>query len=183
MVGWTGVSANSPKITALLKQMRKQGTMLDDTVIWSIHRFVPAIERAEAARPEAERTPGYAKAVENWTYNIVNRVHKFGIPIVAGTDFQEQPRTQEFPNIHTELELLVTKCGLTPLEAITTATRNGAIVLGIQNSYGTIAKGKVADLVILSADPSSDIRNTTKIMYVIKGGRVHKREKVAMPAT
>jgi imidazolonepropionase-like amidohydrolase len=183
MVGWTSVSVDSPKITALLKQMRKRGTMLDDTAVWSILRFVPAIERSEAAKPEAERTPGYTKAIESWTYNIVNRVHKFGIPIVAGTDFQEQPRTQEFPNIHTELVLLATKCGLTPLEAITTATRNGAIALGIQNSYGTIAKGKVADLVILSADPSTDIRDTTKILYVIKGGKVHKREKVAMPAT
>lgn len=80
------------------------------------------------------------------------------------------------------MELLVTKCGLTPIEAITTATRNGATVLGIEKSYGTIAKGKIADLVILSDNPSIDIRNTTKIVYVVKGGIVHKREKVIMPA-
>ncbi len=81
------------------------------------------------------------------------------------------------------MELLVTKCGLTPLEAITAATINGATALGIEKSYGTIAKGKVADLVILTADPSADIRNTTKITYVIKGGKLHKRAKVIMPAT
>ena len=51
-----------------------------------------------------------------------------------------------------------------------------AQVLGISDSYGTIAAGKVADLVVLFADPSTDIRNTTKIAYVIKGGKVHKRE-------
>lgn len=182
-INWKSVSVDSPAVTALLRRMRKQGTMLDDTIIHTNMRLIPDVVKTQAARPESERTPGYAIGVENWTYGITRRAHKLGIPIVAGTDFQEQPRTQDFPNIHTELLLLVTKCGLTPLEAITTATRNGAIVLGIQNSYGTIAKGKVADLVILSADPSADIRNTTKIMYVIKGGRVHKREKVAMPAT
>ena len=54
--------------------------------------------------------------------------------------------------------------------------RNGAQVLGISKSFGTIAAGKVADMVILSADPSADIRNTTKIVYVVKGGKPHKRD-------
>jgi imidazolonepropionase-like amidohydrolase len=80
---------------------------------------------------------------------ITRRAHQFGIPIVAGTDFSEHPESQDFPNIHTEMELLVSKCGLTPLEAITTATRNGATALGIEKSYGTVTKGKTADLVIL----------------------------------
>ncbi len=183
MVGWTNVSVDAPAMTALLRQMRKRGTMLDDTAIWAKLRLVPAIEKAEAAKPEEKRTPGLAAAIENWTFGIVKRAHEFGIPLVAGTDFQEHPESQDFPNIHTELELLVTRCSLTPLEAITAATRNGAIILGIQNSYGTIAKDKVADLVILSADPSMNIQNTTKIVYVIKGGKLHKREKVVMPAT
>lgn len=70
---------------------------------------------------------------------------------------------------------------MTPLEAITAATRNGAQILGIQDSHGTIGKGKVADLVVLSDDPSKEIRNTTKIAYVIKGGVVHKWAKVVIP--
>src|SRR5437764_10593987 len=98
------------------------------------------------------------------------------IPMLAGTDVQEDPNSRDFPILHAEIEVLVTKAGLTPLEAITAATRNGAQVLGISDSYGTIAAGKVADLVVLFADPSTDIRNTTKIAYVIKGGKVHKRE-------
>lgn len=184
MVGWTKVSVDAPEMTALLREMQKRGTILDDTAIWMKLRLVPAIEKSEAAKPEAERTPGLAQAIENWSFGIVKRAHlEFGIPLVAGTDFQEHPELQDFPNIHTELELLVTRCGLTPLEAITAATRNGAKVLGIQNSYGTVAKGKTADLVILTADPSADIRNTTKIAYVIKGGAVHKREKTTLPAS
>lgn len=177
MVGWKKVSVDAPEITALLREMRKRGTMLDDTAIWMKMKLIPAIEKSEAAKPEAERTPGLAAAIENWSFGIVKRAHEFGIPIVAGTDFQENEASKDFPNIHTELELLVTKCGLTPLEAITAATRNGATVLGIQNSYGTITRGKAADLIVLTADPSADIRNTTKILYVIKGGIVHKREK------
>ncbi len=181
-VNWKNVSVDSPAITALLRQMRKRGTMLDDTIIHTAERQVPGIVKAEAALAEEKRLPGYAGYVENFTYGITKRAHELGIRLVAGTDFSEHPESQDFPNIHAEMELLVNKCGLTPLEAITAATRNGAMVLGIQNSYGTIAKGKVADLVILTADPSADIRNTTKIAYVIKGGRAHKREKVTMPA-
>jgi imidazolonepropionase-like amidohydrolase len=181
LVGWTKVSVDAPAITALLRQMLRQKTVLDDTAVWMKLRLIPAIERGQAALPEEKRTPGYAAAIENWSFAIVKRAHEFGIPLVAGTDFSEHPESQDFPNIHTELELLVSKCGLTPLEAITTATRNGAFVLGIPHSHGTVSKGKVADLVILSADPSMDIRNTRKILYVIKGGRIYKRERVIMP--
>lgn len=182
-VNWKSVSIDAAAVTALLQRMRKQGTMLDGTIIHTYLRVLPDIVKTQAARPESERTPGFAIGVETWTFGITTRAHKLGILLVAGTDFQEQPRRQDFPNIHTDLELLVTKCGLTPIEAITTATSNGAIALGIQKSFGTIAKGKMADLVILSSDPSADIRNTTKIVYVIKGGKLHKREKVVMPAT
>ncbi|MDQ3712158.1 MAG: amidohydrolase family protein [Acidobacteriota bacterium] len=182
-INWKVASVDSPAITGLLRQMRKRGTMLDDTIIHTNMRTIPDIVRGQAALPEEKRLPGYADYVGGWTYGVTRRAHQFGIPIVAGTDFSEHPESQDFPNIHTEMELLVTKCGLTPIEAITTATRNGALALGIEKSYGTIARGKIADLVILSADPSADIQNTTKILYVIKGGKVYKREKVAMPAT
>jgi ketosteroid isomerase-like protein len=76
------------------------------------------------------------------------------------------------------MELLVTKAGMTPLEAITAATLNGARVLGISDRFGTIERGKMADLVVLTADPAADIKNTTSIVYVIKGGKLHRREGV-----
>jgi imidazolonepropionase-like amidohydrolase len=182
-IDWKNVSVDSPAVTALLQRMRKQGTILDDTIIHTKLRLIPDIVKGQAALPEEKRLPGYADYVESWTYGITRRAHEFGIPIVAGTDFSEHPESQDFPNIHTEMELLVTKCGLTPIEAITTATRNGAMALGIEKSYGTITKGKIADLVILSADPSANIQNTIKILYIVKGGKMYKREKVVMPAT
>lgn len=164
-VNWNSSSPDAPAITALLKRMRKQGTVLDATL------YIMVDDPKDADTPRAL-----------WAYEVTRRAHQLGVTIVAGTDYPERPRRREFPNIHIEMELLVTKAGLTPLQAISAATRNGARVLGIADSYGTITKGKVADLVILSADPSKDILNTRKIVFVIKGGKTHKREKVIMPS-
>jgi imidazolonepropionase-like amidohydrolase len=73
--------------------------------------------------------------------------------------------------LHDELEWL-TKAGFTPLEALQTATINPAIFLGREALQGTISVGKRSDLILLDADPTTDIRNTTKIAAVIIGGRL-----------
>jgi imidazolonepropionase-like amidohydrolase len=73
------------------------------------------------------------------------------------------------PNIHEELRLLV-EAGIPPLAAITAGTRNGARALGIEATRGTIAPGKAADLVVLSADPTADIRHTRDIVLVFRDG-------------
>ncbi|HYY58648.1 MAG TPA: amidohydrolase family protein [Pyrinomonadaceae bacterium] len=177
-IDWPNNQPDVPAITDLLRRMRRQGTILDATLLPTHSRIV---ER-ELAKPEAERAIRDPLALDKWLFGVTRLAHRMGVTLVAGTDIQEAPRRQELPNIHTEMELLVSKCGLTPLEAIRAATLNGALVLGIEASYGTIAKGKVADLVVLSADPSADILNTRKIVFIIKGGKVHKREKVSMPA-
>ena len=74
------------------------------------------------------------------------------------------------------MQLLVNECGLTPLEALHAATYEGARAIGIEKSYGSVEAGKVADLVILREDPSSDIRRTTNIASVIKAGVVYQRQ-------
>jgi imidazolonepropionase-like amidohydrolase len=78
---------------------------------------------------------------------------------------------------HLELENLVA-AGLTPLEAITAATSGAARVLGAESGIGTIAVGKHADLILLDGDPLADIRNTRRIAYVLKGGRVVDRTEL-----
>jgi imidazolonepropionase-like amidohydrolase len=80
------------------------------------------------------------------------------------------------PSVHQEMALLVEHAGFTPLEAIEAATRGGAAALGQSAQRGTITPGKLADLVVLDADPSRDIRNTTRIDFVVKNGRVYSRE-------
>ncbi|HEV2914756.1 MAG TPA: amidohydrolase family protein [Pyrinomonadaceae bacterium] len=177
-IDWPNTGPDTPAITTLLRRMRRQGTILDATLLPTHSRIV---ER-ELAKPEAERAIRDPLALDKWLFGVTRLAHQMGVTLVTGTDIQEAPRRQELPNIHMEMELLVSKCGLTPLEAITAATRNGALALGIEKNYGTIAKGKVADLVVLSADPSAAIGNTRKIIFIIKAGKVHKREKVVMPA-
>lgn len=74
-------------------------------------------------------------------------------------------------NLHEELSLLV-EAGLTPLEALQTATHNPAEFLGRLDSLGAIEVGKMADLVLLEANPPEDIRNMRKIYAVILGGKM-----------
>jgi imidazolonepropionase-like amidohydrolase len=163
---YKSVPVTSEAITALLGRMKANGTVLDATL------FI-----FDSFTRTAQPPPGVRdlKQLVNWTFEVTKRAHALGVAIVAGTDSMGRSDRDEFPNLHTELDLLVQKCELTPLEAITAATRTAAQVLGIQNAYGTIAKGKIADLVVLSDDPSRDIRNTKKIVYIIKGGSLYKR--------
>ena len=73
-------------------------------------------------------------------------------------------------SLHREMELLV-GAGMEPRAALQAATRNGALVLGV-DSLGLLAPGKVADLVVLSRDPLADIRNTLAIEQVMSRGRL-----------
>jgi len=156
----------SKSISDLLRLMLEKRTYLDPSMLVTARL-------AATRKDEIFRDP---ERMAEWSYQFTLRAHIRRIPIVAGTDVSENMSTRDFPNLHAEMELLVSKAGMTPLEALTAATRNGAEVLGISDSYGTIAVGKVADLVVLSADPAADIRNSTRIEYVIKAGRVFKRD-------
>ena len=97
---------------------------------------------------------------------LVNRLHRAGVPIVAGTD-------QSVPghSLHRELELYV-KAGLSPFDAIAAATIVPARVMKKDAESGTIEKGKRGDLIVLDGDPLRDIRNTRRIYRVVTNGRV-----------
>jgi hypothetical protein len=75
------------------------------------------------------------------------------------------------PAAHREMELLV-QAGLTPLQVIKIATHNGAVFLGKADDMGSVEEGKLADLVLLNADPLADIDNTKAIALVMKGGKI-----------
>ena len=102
----------------------------------------------------------YAKMVE-----FVGIMYKAGVPIVAGTD--------DIPGftLHSELALLV-KAGLTPAQALQVATRNGARYTRTSNDRGSIAAGKLADLVLVDGDPTKDIADLRKVSAVITRGYV-----------
>jgi imidazolonepropionase-like amidohydrolase len=78
-------------------------------------------------------------------------------------------------SLHEELAMLV-DAGLTPLDALRTPTVNAARVLGMTDSLGTIEAGKLADLVLLDANPLEDIGNTQRIAAVVLNGRYLDRQ-------
>ncbi|MCU1291108.1 MAG: hypothetical protein JWN60_3337 [Acidobacteria bacterium] len=103
-------------------------------------------------------------------YNL-RKVHAAGILVVAGTDAGGSTLPLGVPS-RIELVLLV-EDGLKPSEALQAATINAAKMLGREKEQGTIEAGKLADLVILEADPLADIRNIKRIYRVIKSGAVY----------
>jgi imidazolonepropionase-like amidohydrolase len=79
--------------------------------------------------------------------------------------------------LHDGLQLLVS-AGLSPTEALCTATVRAAEFLGVQHDFGSVEEGKVANLVLLQANPAEDIRNTQKIRAVILRGKFLDRENL-----
>ncbi|MBG9376971.1 amidohydrolase family protein [Panacibacter sp. DH6] len=101
-------------------------------------------------------------------FQLVKAFNDAGIPIVAGTDAGVSGVVAGF-SLHDELELLV-QAGLTPKEALNSATLLSAQWLGIDKQLGSIETGKFADLILLDQDPLTDIRNTRKIAGVFVNG-------------
>jgi imidazolonepropionase-like amidohydrolase len=99
---------------------------------------------------------------------IVKAMQDNGIGLLAGTDY---PNPHCYPGfgIHDELEWMV-KAGLTPAQALRTATLNPAIYFTLQNTLGTVAQGKMASLLLLNANPLENISNTQKINAVLLNG-------------
>lgn len=104
---------------------------------------------------------------------LVGRMRRAGVEILAGSDMSADLLIPGF-SLQDELVLLV-KAGLTPMEALQAATRNPARFLGLLDSLGTIERGKIADLVLLDANPLLDIRHTQKINAVVANGRLLDR--------
>lgn len=121
---------------------------------------------AEDPSPQGRKTRReiYEKGLQ-----LTGAAHRAGVKILAGTDY-----IVSGPDLHRELQQLVA-AGLTPSAALESATINPALYFGLQRDYGSVAAGKVADLIILDADPLEDIRNTEKIDTVIFNGNVYDR--------
>jgi imidazolonepropionase-like amidohydrolase len=104
---------------------------------------------------------------------IVGKMNAAGVPIMAGTD-TTAPYVFPGSSLHEELALLV-QAGLTPMQALQAATKRPAEFLGKLQTQGTIQQGKIADLLLLDANPLEDIHNTEKIRAVILRGKLLDR--------
>ena len=147
-----------------LKLMKEKGVYLVPTLFagaWvgeKAEHFPPAIA-AKARAATAQIQTMFQHAV------------KIGVKVAFGTDSAVEPHgldAREFA--------LMVKDGMSPAQALLAATANGAALLGLADTIGTLEPGKLADLVAVPGDPLQDIRATEKVTFVMQGGRIVKNQ-------
>jgi imidazolonepropionase-like amidohydrolase len=153
----TRVDVQSAEMTALFAEMVRRGTL-----------FEPTLNSAFRPDNDIYGCNGELEA------SLTQAAHRAGVTLVAGTDHVASD-TDPYPSLHQEIQRLVERGGLTPLEAISAATRHGAGALGLEATHGTIEVGKIANLVVLEADPSQEIKALRTVLTVIKRGKMYPR--------
>jgi imidazolonepropionase-like amidohydrolase len=134
----------------------------------TLRRYVAGIfPMPDGVPPDADRV---GRAVFARRLELVGAMRRAGVGVLAGTDAPLRNSPPGF-GLHAELGFLV-RAGLSPFEALRAATLDAARFLGAQDSLGTVEVGKLADLVLLDADPLAEIGNTRRIRAVLAGGRL-----------
>jgi imidazolonepropionase-like amidohydrolase len=178
------VDVNSEEAQAAIRFFKEHGTVIDPTLVIFEWQFHPASVPFAQIEPGAAKLPRElvgainntgvppaavprATEIMNQYVAIVGALHRAGVTIVAGTD-------QVVPghSLHREIELYV-KAGFTPMEAIQAATIVPARVMKVDKELGTVEPGKIADLIILDANPLESISNIRRVRSVVAGGRVY----------
>src|SRR5438094_1330324 len=140
--------------------MKKKGTFLTPTLMASewimgkLDNYPPALQ-AKAKAATAARSEMFRNAV------------KMGIKIALGTDAAVFPHGQNAKEF-----ALMTGLGMTPIDALKSATANDAELLGLSQKLGTLEKGKLADVIAMPGDPTSDITATERVYFVMKEGKI-----------
>lgn len=149
----------SGRLDAILAVVKQNGVFLEPTWTVFAKQLGPGAGDSEVAKKRAA-------ALE-----VLKRARAAGITLIAGTDVDLPQRPDEKPRLFDELACFVELVGMTPTEALATATCHSAAVLG-DEALGSIRKGKLADLIVLKKDPTRDIRNLAEIELVIKNGQI-----------
>ncbi|HEX4960264.1 MAG TPA: amidohydrolase family protein [Thermoanaerobaculia bacterium] len=124
---------------------------------------------------------GRLSKVEKTDADNLKKVFDAGIPIAMGTD-AGNPLTLHGPSVYAEMEAMQA-AGLTPLQVLTASTRGGAQAMGREKDFGTVEKGKQADLLIVGADPTKDVANLRQVRWVVRGGAVRSIAELKALAT
>jgi imidazolonepropionase-like amidohydrolase len=133
-------------------------------------RFTPAAMAAFRQRAATQRQTMYAN---------LRRVRDAGIPIAMGTD-AGNPLTLHGASVFREMDAMA-EAGMTPMEVLVASTRTAARAMG-RADIGTLEPGKLADLVVLDADPLVSIANLRRVRLVARGGEIWTREELEYPA-
>ncbi len=173
---WDTFKKNGTWVTPTLFSIYVNGHHMEDSPDDPQLAYLPLALRNEwAPKPPARNAKEVAVAWQAQFENdrkITGDMHRAGVRLLAGSDSLDR-YTFVGTSLHRELQMLVS-AGLTPMEALRTATTNPAEFLAQKNA-GTISKGNRADLVLLEADPTQDIGNTQKISGVVLRGRYFAR--------
>jgi imidazolonepropionase-like amidohydrolase len=166
----TAVGLNADRCAALSARMAARGTAFVPTL--SVFRVMGDSSKRSSLAFAGTLLPSRDSTRRpNSMVAQIGAFQQAGVMILAGTD-----NVGGVPAaLHLELTLLVENAGLTPLQALQAATLNPAKYLGATDSLGTVAPGKLADLVLLNANPLADIRHTTEIEAVVADGRYFDR--------
>lgn len=170
---WRALKKNHTWVTPTLASLDIAAHPGDNTSEDPLLAFVPP-KRAKEWRDSPGDEKMKKRAASFWRvaaddWNLTGSMRQAGVRLLAGSDSLD-PFVIPGDSLHRELAELV-RAGFTPAEALRTATLGAAEFLGRESELGTIEKGKIADLVLLDANPVEDIGNTRKISAVIRSGR------------
>jgi imidazolonepropionase-like amidohydrolase len=150
---------DNPVLASLFADMRRRGTILDATV--HVYREV------EAGAKKAGRPPLCTVAL---AARLTNQAYRAGVAISTGTD-GDAPPDDSLPSLFDEFALLGGPAGMKPGDVLRAATLTGARAAGQEKDMGSIEPGKLANMVVLSANPLADVRNLRSIVMTVKRGR------------
>jgi hypothetical protein len=155
----------NPVMAGLFARMKAQGVILDPTL------RVYAEDADRFAKNPKGRTPFCSLDL---AASLTRQAFRAGVLLTTGTD-GIAPASDPWPAVYDELSLLVRKAGLTPAEVIHAATETGARAAAQGADMGTLAPGKLANMIVLTRDPLADIENLKSLELTIKRGRAYPR--------
>ena len=135
---------------------------------------IERLRTEERAKQQERPWTWWMKIMTPIAQENLRMINEAGGIIALGTDQSTGPAA------HRELELLVAG-GISNMDAIRIGTLNAAILLGKERELGSVEEGKLADMVLLNADPLADINNAKNIYMVIKDGKIIDRSNLSLP--
>lgn len=200
---WQRFDLQSKKMNDLVQRLAQSKVFLDPTLVVLEFSQIWDTDREKNDPNNQYLRPTFVEEfVSNWKHELsevpaelhmatteslrkqqkfVEMCNKAGVRIIAGTDGPGVGRLMPGFGLHRELELLV-EAGLTPLQALRSATSTAAEALGKEHDLGTVESGKLADVVILDADPLITVQNLRKIHLVVQNGNTYVPESLFQQA-
>lgn len=165
------IGGDNPVMAGLFARMKAQGTILDPTLRVYAEDAERFVRNPKGRPPLCPLELGAA---------LTRQAFRAGVPLTTGTD-GIAPASDPWPTVYDEIALLVSKAGLTPAQAIHAATEVGARAAAQGADMGTVAPGKLANLIVLGRDPTADIENLKSLEATIKRGRTYPRADFKAP--